>query len=157
MDEAVRMAERAGLIRLQDSPLRVRSLLAQVADVGPRHDTCEVQQRVLQSQHRHSSSIILADAGDDSTRTLRRCRTHRLRPISRVKLPPPSRVQNRERRSLLLHLPRRLYARRWQAESFFSSLKRRFGDVLAGRTWRQRVRETLLHGVLHNCALRKVA
>ncbi|RKH01243.1 transposase [Corallococcus carmarthensis] len=88
---------------------RSHLLLAQVADVGPRHDTCEVQELVLQAQHRRSSRMLLADAGYDSAQTLQLCHTQRLRPIIRVKPPPncphPSRVQNPERRHLLRNRP----------------------------------------------------
>lgn len=132
-------------------------LLAQVADVGPRHDTCEVRPLVVNAQRRRHSRTLLADAGYDSAASHTLCREQHVRPVIRVKLPPtcpgPQRVSHPGRRKLLLHLPRRTYGQRWQAESFFSSHKRRFGDALGGRSERRRAKETLLHGVLHNCAL----
>ena len=65
----------------------------------------------------------------------------------------PESIDCARRRALYRNLPRSEFCRRNPVECAFSANKRRFGDLTPSRTERGRFKDTLLRGVLHNCAL----
>jgi IS5 family transposase len=136
---------------------KLHVILAQVADSGPCSDHVEFKTLVEEAQRRRPSVELLGDAGYDSEENRRWCTEELgLRPIIRVKTGRPSTtgepMRGPYRRAAALRFPCRRYGQRWQVESTISAHKRRFGDELASTTSEGRRKETLLRGILHNCA-----
>jgi hypothetical protein len=129
-------------------------VLAQAARRGPYPDPQEFAPLVLDAHLVRPSVLVLADKGFESEANLQLCEEWTgARAVMRIKRPRKgARLKTPYRAALLEHLPPQ-YAWRACAESFFSADKRRFGDLTPSRSWRGRITDTLLRGVLHNCAL----
>lgn len=63
------------------------------------------------------------------------------------------RPRTRYRQQMYRQFPRRLYGRRWHAESTISQHKRKLGSALRGRTPQARESECLLRVITHNLML----
>ncbi len=129
-------------------------ILAQLARRGPWPDVPDFAPLVLEANFLRPSHLVLADKGFECSDNLRLCEEGLgARAVVRVRRPGKGhQVKCRYRRALLQHLPAE-YRLRNASESAFSAHKRRFGDLIARRTWTGCVRAVLLRGVLHNCAL----
>jgi transposase len=62
----------------------------------------------------------------------------------------PRRPQTHDRQQMYSRFPKRLYGRRWHAESTISQHKRKLGSALRGRTPQARESECLLRVITHN-------
>lgn len=129
-------------------------ILAQLSRRGPWPDMHDFAPLVLEANFLRPSARVLADKGFESSANLRLCEEGLgVRAVVRVRRPRKGwPVKCRYRRALLRHLPAD-YRLRNASESAFSAHKRRFGDLIPSRSWPGCVRDVLLRGVLHNCAL----
>lgn len=129
-------------------------VLAQSARRGPYPDPQELAPLVLDAHLVRPSRLVLADKGFESEGNLALCEEWAgARGVMRIRRPRKgARPKTPYRAALLAHTPPE-YPWRACSESFFSADKRRFGDLTPSRTWKGRITDTLLRGVLHNCAL----
>jgi hypothetical protein len=136
--------------------LETHVILSQIASHGPHSDHIEFKPLIAAAQRRRRSELLIADAGYDSEANHVWCWEQGTEPIIKVKTrcgAKGRRIMGDHRRAIYHHFPRRQYGQRWQVESTFSAHKRRFGDDLRSNAAPRRLREILLRGVLHNCAI----
>lgn len=117
---------------------------AAVASVGPGNDLVEARPLLWRLSSVVHPRLLYADAGYDAEWVHRLCR-HGMNTASYI--PPVPRTRDGTIKSTLRGLMKRLpisYGRRWHAESFFSAMKRMFGEKLSSLSQPMRQREALL-------------
>lgn len=123
---------------------------AAVASQGPGNDYVEARPVLWQMSSVTHPRVLYADKGYDAEWLHQLCR-HGMGTASYV--PPVPRTRDGSIKSTLRGLMTRLpagYGRRWHAESFFSAMKRMFGDKLTSLTQPMRQRETLLKALVYS-------
>ena len=138
------------------------SILAAVADQGPRADGPHFGQLLDASLRKASVDTVLADAGYDSEPHHRHARTQRQvrsvipARVGRKSDKPPSGYWRRQMRQQLATPERRRhrgYGQRWPIETVFSQIKRCLASEIAGRSFFSRCRDLRLLAVTHNLLL----
>ena len=123
---------------------------AAVASQGPGNDLVEARPVLWQLSGNARPRLLYADKGYDAEWVHVFCR-HGMGTASYI--PPVIRTRDGSiktaLRSLMQRLPKR-YGRRWHAESFFSALKRMFGDKLTTLSQPMREREALLKALAYS-------
>jgi hypothetical protein len=123
---------------------------AAVASQGPGNDLVEARPLLWQLSGNTHPRLLYADKGYDAEWAHKLCR-YGMGTASYV--PPVPRTKDGSikstLRSLMLRLPPN-YRRRWHAESFFSALKRMFGDKLTALSQPMRQREALLKALVYS-------
>jgi hypothetical protein len=123
---------------------------AAVASQGPTNDYVEARPVLWQMSAVTHPRVLYADKGYDAEWLHELCR-HGMGTASYV--PPVPKTKDGTIRSTLRSLMRRLpsgYGRRWHVESFFSAMKRMFGDKLTALTQSMRQREALLKALVYS-------
>jgi len=123
---------------------------AAVASQGPGNDYVEARPLLWQMSPVTRPRVLYADKGYDAEWLHELCR-HGMGTASYV--PPVPKTKDGSIQSTLRGLMTRLpasYGRRWHAESFFSAMKRMFGDKLASLTQPMRQREALLKALAYS-------
>lgn len=135
-------------------------ILAAHASLGPRADVACWAGLVRSAARRVRLGWLVADAGYDSEAS------HELAREDlgvRTAIPPTRgrRSSNlptgRYRRLMKQRFPRRRYRQRWQVETTFSSMKRRLGSAVRGRSYWARCRDLWLAVLTHNIMLERRA
>lgn len=121
-----------------------------VASQGPTNDYMEARPVLWRMSAVTNPRVLYADRGYDAEWLHELCR-YGMGTASYV--PPVAKTRDGSIRSTLRSLMRRLpagYGRRWHAESFFSAMKRMFGDKLTSLTQPMRQREALLKALVYS-------
>jgi hypothetical protein len=126
-------------------------LLSQIARRGPWNDCANLPGVVEATSQRTPIGLVLADAEFDSERNhiyiRRQLGARSVIPAKRGKI---NWGIHGVRAEMRLAFPRRLYRRRAQIESVFSSVKRKLSARAPGRTLPMQVRQALLLGLSFN-------
>lgn len=123
---------------------------AAVATQGPSNDYVEARPLLWQMSWVNHPRVLYADKGYDAEWIHQLCRQGM---GTASYIPPIVRTRDGSIKSTLRGLMIRLpdsYGRRWHAESFFSAMKRMFGDKLASLTQPMRQREALLKALAYS-------
>lgn len=123
---------------------------AAVASQGPSNDYVEARPVLWQMTAVTHPRVLYADKGYDAEWLHELCR-YGMGTASYV--PPVVKTKDGSIKSTLRGLMTRLpaaYSRRWHAESFFSAMKRMFGDKLTSLTQPMRQREALLKALVYS-------
>lgn len=124
--------------------------VAMVASQGPGNDLVEARPLLWQLNGNVHPQVLYADKGYDAEWVHELCR-HGMKTASYIP-PVPKTADGSIKstlRSLMSRLPER-YGRRWHAESFFSAMKRMFGEKLTALTQPMREREALLKALAYS-------
>jgi hypothetical protein len=124
--------------------------VAMVASLGPGNDLVEARATLWQMSSVTHPRLLYADKGYDAEWVHRLCR-HGMGTLSYI--PPVPKTKDGSIRSTLRSLMTRLpasYGRRWHAESFFSGMKRMFGEKLSSLSQPMREREALLKALTYS-------
>ena len=131
-------------------------ILAAKAGQGPRPEVAGFPRLARAASRRARITRLVADAGYDSEPNHRMAREELK---VRTTIPPtrgrPSKAPpaGEYRRLMKRRFNRRAYRRRWQVETLFSSLKRRQGSAVRGRSYWARCRDLWLAVLTHNIML----
>jgi hypothetical protein len=123
---------------------------AAVASLGPGNDLVEARPVLWQLSGNTHPRLLYADKGYDAEWVHALCR-YGMGTASYV--PPVPKTRDGSIKSTLRGLMTRLpasYGRRWHAESFFSAMKRMFGDKLSALSQPMRQREALLKALVYS-------
>lgn len=123
---------------------------AAVASQGPGNDYVEARPVLWRMSAVTHPRVLYADKGYDAEWLHELCR-YGMGTASYV--PPVVKTKDGSIKSTLRGLMKRLpcnYGRRWHVESFFSAMKRMFGDRLTSLTQPMRQRETLLKALVYS-------
>lgn len=123
---------------------------AAVASLGPGNDLVEARPVLWQLSGNTHPRLLWADKGYDAEWVHELCR-HGMGTASYI--PPVPKTKDGSIRSTLRSLMTRLpagYGRRWHAETFFSALKRMFGEKLTALSQPMRQREALLKALAYS-------
>lgn len=121
-----------------------------VASQGPGNDYVEARPVLWRMSAVTHPRVLYADKGYDAEWVHELCR-HGMGTASYI--PPVPKTRDGSIRSTLRSLMTRMprsYGRRWHAESFFSAMKRMFGDRLSSLTQPMRQREALLKALVYS-------
>ena len=113
---------------------------------------------VKAASRRASLGWLVVDAGHDSeaSHELARDDLGLRTAIPRTRgRPSASLPTGRYRRLMTRRFPRRPYRQRWQVETTFSTMKRRLGSAVRGRSYRARCRDLWLAVLTHNLMLER--
>ncbi len=113
---------------------------------GPRNDKCHAAPLLEQTFAATAPARLYADAGDDAEWVPVRAHAQGTESLIRPVVHRADGTLGGQWRSRMTpeHLRARGYGRRWQVESFFSALKRKFGSALNSRTETQLLKEATL-------------
>jgi transposase len=124
--------------------------VAMVAGQGPGNDLVDARPVLWQLSGNTRPAVLYADRGYDAEWVHEMCR-YGMGTTSYIP-PVPKTADGSIKstlRSLMTRLPER-YGRRWHAESFFSAMKRMFGEKLAALSQPMREREALLKALAYS-------
>jgi hypothetical protein len=123
---------------------------AAVASQGPGNDLVEARPVLWQLSGNTHPRLLYADKGYDAEWVHELCR-YGMGTASYVPPVPKTKDGSIQStlRSLMTRLPAR-YGRRWHAETFFSAMKRMFGDKLTALSQPMRQREALLKALVYS-------
>jgi uncharacterized protein involved in type VI secretion and phage assembly len=131
--------------------VRRHLLLAQAAHAGPVNDCARLPQMIEQAQQTTPIRVVLADAEFDSERNHQHVRqiwgAQTVIPAKRGK---PEWKLKGVRAQMRAHFPKKLYRRRVQIESVFSSIKRKLSGRAPGQTLTTQRLQALLLGLTFN-------
>lgn len=120
-----------------------------VVDVGPSNDMRQVERLLTQAGERTRPSLLVADRGYDAEWVHAHCRERwQAQCVIPVRQEPGKQVRSRYRAQQGVSLPK-VYGKRWQAESFFSGLKRTMLSTLAARSVAASITEATLKVVTY--------
>jgi len=131
-------------------------VMAAKATRGPSYD-CRDGPSILRSAARRCElGVVLLDAGYDSEPMHELIRGE----LGAESVIPPTRGRptgkppnGPYRRLMYEHFPKELYGQRWQSESVFSRIKRRYGSALSAKLDSARAAEIYALVLVHNLAL----
>ena len=135
---------------------RTHMILAAHAGQGPGPDVVHFARLVRAAARRVRMTRLVADAGYDSEASHELARDE----LGIATTIPPTRGRpsaspptGKYRRLMRRRFDRRAYRRRWQVETVFSSMKRRLGSAVGGRSYWARCRDLWLVVLTHNIML----
>ena len=140
------------------SSCRDHLILSACVGQGPRPDVTNFARLVRAAARRVRMGRLAADAGYDSEANHELARDEL---GIRTAIPPTrgrpsaSLPTGKYRRLMKRRFNRRMYRQRWQVETVFSSIKRRQGSAVRGRSYWSRCRDLWLAVLTHNIMLER--
>ena len=118
---------------------------------NPVHDIPHAEKLLKQCHRTRKSTVFVMDKGYDSENIHRMIRDDlQSYSIIPVKTRKRKRIMGHYRRELVGSFDEQLYHRRNLVETVFSVLKRKFGECLKARKYRNQVKEIKIKLILHN-------
>lgn len=131
-------------------------VMAAKATQGPRDDSRDGPSILRSAARRCELGVVLLDAGYDSESMHELIREE----LGAESVIPPTRGRptgkppnGPNRRRMYEHFPSKIYGQRWQSESVFSRIKRRYGSALSAKRDSTRAAEMYAIVLVHNLAL----
>ena len=133
-------------------------IIAADVTLGPSQDSPQFGDLILDSHKLIKIKQVLADKGNDSEFNHTLCRDflsikESIIPTKRKNAWNRKWPKTNYRRKMKKNFPSKKYGQRWQVESVFSRLKRKFGSYLNAKKWEYQINEIVLKVLMYNLAI----
>ena len=122
-------------------------------------------EQILENNNNIKIKSVLGDGSYDSNENFKYLQNKRIRPAIKVRKNSITSLKNNSLRNrevysqlkdLLKWKKRRIYGKRWMAETVFSSIKRTFGEYVSAIKYQNMIKEMILKVSLYNLFRRMV-